>query len=282
MLIYSGTVIHNENNEMGQLMEIIAARNFNLAYIILDSLFLLVYAGLLLCKKRRLTFLWGVFGAILYIAVDYGIFHLLTHARSITGADMFWVLLWMSISYGFTNFTWIWLALKRDEYLKEWSVLIFVWWVACPILSQMFPSASIHIERTTNAYHGIMGAILFLSYLAAIIYNLTQSDKSTRFNILRLFTIGVLAQLGWEFSLLISGIRSDGFSVEQKIITLVVNSLVETNLGLPAIYLIFLAITSKITEDLTPTNKTIKNRLRENNAQKPFIGSRKKSARPSG
>lgn len=177
----------------------------------------------------------------------------------------------MSMSYGFTNFAWIWLALKRDEYIKEWTFLIFVWWIACPILAKMFPSTEIHIERTTGAYHGIMGAILFVSYLAAIIYNFTQSDKSTRFNILWLFIIGVLAQLGWEFSLLIGGIRSDGFTVEQKIITLIVNSLVETNLGLPAIYLIYLAITSKFNEDLSKETKTIKERLKENNAQK-FLG----------
>ena len=249
-------------------MEIIAARDFNLAYIILDSIFLLVFAGLLLYKKRRLTLFWGLFGGILYFAVDYGIFHLLTNSRSITGGSMFWVLLWMSLSYGFTNFTWIWLALKRDEYLKEWSFLIFVWWIACPVLAQMFPSAEIHIERTTGAYHGVMGAILFVSYLAAIIYNFTQSDKSTRINVMRLFVIGVLVQLGWEFSLLVGGIRSGGFSVEQKLITLFVNSLVETNLGLPAIYLIYLAITSKLNEDLTPTTKTIKERLAENNVQK--------------
>lgn len=249
-------------------MEIIAARDFNLAYIILDSIFLLGFAGLLLYKKRRLTLFWGLFGGILYFAVDYGIFHLLTNSRSITGGSMFWVLLWMSLSYGFTNFTWIWLALKRDEYLKEWSFLIFVWWIACPVLAQMFPSAEIHIERTTGAYHGVMGAILFVSYLAAIIYNFTQTDKSTRINVTRLFVIGVLVQLGWEFSLLVGGIRSGGFSVEQKLITLFVNSLVETNLGLPAIYLIYLAITSKVNEDLTPTTKTIKERLAENNVQK--------------
>lgn len=142
-------------------MEIIAARNFNLAYIILDSIFLLVFAGLLLYKKRRLTLIWGLFGGVLYFAVDYGIFHLLTHSRAITDGSMFWVLLWMSMSYGFTNFAWIWLALKRDEYIKEWTFLIFVWWIACPILAKMFPSTEIHIERTTGAYHGIMGAILF-------------------------------------------------------------------------------------------------------------------------
>lgn len=28
------------------------------------------------------------------------------------------------MSYGFTNFTWIWLCLSKDEHLPEWSLLI--------------------------------------------------------------------------------------------------------------------------------------------------------------
>lgn len=35
------------------------------------------------------------------------------------------LLLWMSMSYGFTNFTWIWLWLNKDKHLFEWSVLRF-------------------------------------------------------------------------------------------------------------------------------------------------------------
>ena len=39
---------------------------------------------------------------------------------------MFWVLLWMSASYGFMNFSWLWLWLSRDRHLAEWSMLIRV------------------------------------------------------------------------------------------------------------------------------------------------------------
>ena len=40
-----------------------------------------------------------------YFAVGYGAFNLLMHSHSISGGSMFWVLLWMSVSYGFTNFS---------------------------------------------------------------------------------------------------------------------------------------------------------------------------------
>lgn len=73
-----------------------------------------------------MTVLVGAFFGIVYMAVDCGIFHLLTHSRSISaGYSLFWVLLWMSLSYGFTNFTWIWLWLNKDKHLFEWSMLRF-------------------------------------------------------------------------------------------------------------------------------------------------------------
>ena len=131
-------------------MNIIASRDFNLAYIILDSAFLLLFTALLCYKKRYLTVLWGLFGGILYFAVDYLIFHLLTGSRSIEGGSMFWVLLWMSLSYGFTNFAWVWLCLDRDVHIKEWTILIFSWWIACPMLSYRpaFTASSLSIVFT--------------------------------------------------------------------------------------------------------------------------------------
>ncbi len=247
-------------------MDIIASRDFNLAYIILDSIFIVVFLILLFIKKKYLTIIWAIFGGVLYFAVDYLIFHLLTHSRSITGGSMFWVLLWMSMSYGITNFAFIWLALSKDKYIIEWSLLIFIWWIACPIISKMIDSPLIHIQRTTCKYHGVMALILFISYSAVIIYNLYYAKaKCERINILWIFIIGVLAQLGWEVALLLGGIRSNNLSLESKILTLVINSLMETNLGLPLMLLIYISVSSKYNEDLSKNNLTIKQRLIELN-----------------
>lgn len=249
-------------------MGIVAARDFNVAYILLDSAFLLLLAGLLLWKRRYLTALWGLFGGILYFAVDYGVFHLLLHTRSITGGSLFWVLLWMSMSYGFTNFVWIWLCLDRDRHLTEWTLLLVSWWLACPMLAEMIPSSAIHIQRTTGSYHGWMGAILFLSYLGVILWNLRREDRAGRVNLLRLWAIGVGAQFGWEFSLLLGGIRSAGMPLEAQLRTLAVNSLVETNLGMPAIFGLYLLLTARWQEDLRPRGQTIRARFAENQAMR--------------
>lgn len=63
--------------------EIIARRQFDPLYIWLDIIFLLIFMGLLLYKKKFTTVVVGLIFGLVYMAVDYGIFHPLCHARSI-------------------------------------------------------------------------------------------------------------------------------------------------------------------------------------------------------
>ncbi len=233
--------------------QVVAQRVFTPLYIYLDIAFLVFFTVLLIVKKKYLTVLFALAGGILYMIVDYGIFHLATHSRHIEGGNLFWVLLWMSMSYGMTNFAWIWLWFGKDKHLLEWSLLICVWWISAPLLASTFGAnmATIKIWRTTGAYHGYMALILFAGYAAAIVYNLLQRDREKRFPLLWMLAIGITVQFAWEFSLLVGGIRSAEFaSAADKITTLVVNSLLETNLGAVPIYCIFIAVTQRFTEDL--------------------------------
>lgn len=252
--------------------EIIAQRVFNTLYIYLDIVFLVALCALLIVKKKYLTVLFGLFGGVLYMIVDYGIFHLALGTRSIEGGNMFAVLLWMSMSYGITNFVWIWLWMSRDEHKFLWTLLIVVWWICAPMLATTFGGNMpvIKIQRTTGSYHGYMALILLVGYAAAICYNLFQKEKSKRFPILWLLIIGITVQFGWEFSLLIGGIRSAEIaSVSDKIMTLIINSLLETNLGAVPIYCIYVLITSRICENLKPRDKvSFTERIAELNAIK--------------
>ena len=260
--------------------EVIAQRVFNPLYIYLDIVFLVGLCALLAVKKKFLTLLWGIAGGILYMIVDYGIFHLLTHSRSIEGGDLFWVLLWMSMSYGITNFVWIWLWFSKDRHLFEWSLLICVWWIAAPMLAATFGAglSPIKIQRTTGAYHGYMALILVLGYGAAIVYNLFQKKRERRFPLGWMLAIGILVQFAWEFSLLVGGIRSAEFvSFGDKITTLVVNSLLETNLGAAPIFCIYALVTSRYTESLKKRAQPVSflARVEELNAKKVFsVGKR--------
>lgn len=256
------------------MAEIVARRQFDPLYIWLDIAFLLVFAGLLLWRRRYATVIVGLLFGVVYMAVDYGVFHLLLGARHISnGYSLFWVLLWMSVSYGFTNFAWIWLWMAKDEHLFEWSLLILSWWVCCPLLTRTFGESAepIVIERTTGAYHGWMALLLFLGYLGLIVWNLARQDPAQRVNIPWLLAIGILVQFGWEAALLLGGVRSAGFaSFGDKLAPLVVNSLLETNLGMPYIYAIFVAWSGRRTERLRPrkTPLAFAARIAENNAQR--------------
>ena len=243
------------------MMEIIAQRQFNLLYVILDSLFLVLLIALLIWKKKNATLVVGLLAGILYMIVDYGIFHLATHSRSISEGDsMFWTLLWMSLSYGFTNFTWIWLWLKKDKYLFNYSFLILLWWFVCPLLANTFGQGFhvITIQRTTGSYHGYMALLLLIGYVGAIIFNMCQKEKRHQVPLLWILAIGILVQFGWEFGLLLGGIRSALIpSMEQKLLTLVVNSLLETNLGLPYMFMIYAFYNRFRKEELTKKEEVL-------------------------
>jgi hypothetical protein len=149
-------------------------------------------------------------------------------------------LAWLSASYGFTNFAWIWLWLDRDRKLLDWSLLIPIAWITIAIFSKGIgdPTGVISIARTTKSYHAYMALILLVGYGFALIHNLKRPDEP-RIDVLWLLAIGVLVQFAWEFALLISGIRPLGF------MPLVVNSLLETNLGIPFIYFFHRAVTKR-------------------------------------
>ncbi len=224
--------------------EVIAARTMNGLYPILDILFLLSLLAVLLATKRFQAAIAGLLGGILYFLVDYGIFYLALGTRVVTGADPMWFLLWLSMSYGFTNFVWIWVWLDRDHHALEWSLYILSGWLCVALLSQNFGGSfgTISISRGTADYHGVMALMLFVGYAILIVHNLRA--KREPYDIKWILAIGILVQFGWEAVLAITGIRN------QSLQTLIVNSLLETNLGLPYLFLIHRAVNRRWDEAL--------------------------------
>ncbi len=228
-------------------MEVIPSRVFNLLYIYIDIAWLVMFLIILIVAKKYIAAIAGAVGALIYFIVDYGIFYLALGTRTVNGANTIALLLWLSISYGFTNFAWIWLWLDRDGYALEWSILIITAWFATAFLSQNFGSnfPVISIQRGTSSYHGIMAFLMFIGYAILIILNLKNKGKQDKkINILWIISIGILVQFSWEAVLLVSGIRAAG------VMPLIINSLIETNMGLPFIFLIHRAVMSRYTENL--------------------------------
>ena len=230
-------------------------RSFNLLYIILDSIFILVFAALLFWKKRYSTLIFTLFGGVLYTIVDYGGFYLLSGSREvfIDGAlagmsGTFWVLLWMSMSYGITNFAFMWVLMARDKLAKYWVFLICMWWMICPSIAEMGGAATITTTRTVGAYHGWMGVVMVTQYLLLIILLMRNEDKKPFVGLLTLCLIGFSVQFGWEFSLLVNGIRPMNAASFK---TLIVNSCLETNMCMPTTYAVYYLWSKRFNEDMT-------------------------------
>lgn len=214
---------------------IVPNRTLNGLYIILDCMFLLAFAFYFIKTKRYIPLLVGILGGLLYFIVDYGGFNLLAQSRKVEGASTFWFLLWLSMSYGFTNMVWMWLWFAEEKNRLEYSLLIIVWWFSVAVISNAlgthFPTIS--IQRGTGAYHWIMAVFLFIGYALLIFKNLTASSEAEKAPLLQILSIGLLVQFSWEAILFITGIRNAGLH------TLIINSLMETNLGAPFLYLIY-------------------------------------------
>ena len=228
-------------------MEVVPARIFRVLYIYIDIIWLIALLIILIIAKRYLAIIVGLIGGIIYFIVDYGIFYLALGTRVIEGAEPVSLLLWLSISYGFTNFAWIWLWLDRDGYALEWSILMISGWFTVALLSQNFGSSFpvISIHRGTTGYHGVMALILLIGYMILIMNNLRAGEKGVKkINIWWILAIGIIVQFSWEAVLLITGIRSVGF------MPLIINSLLETNMGLPYLFLIHRAVTGRYGENL--------------------------------
>ena len=257
---------------------IVAMRVFDVSFAYFDIAFLAIFVGLLIWQKKYMTLLIGFLAGILYTIVDFGVFYAAYNERKILVNGVlqdpgmtFLILLWMSMSYGFTNFTWIWLWIQKDKHLFEWSLLILCWWLCGPMLMSKFTTGTVITTfRTTNSTHGGMAIMFFIGYLFAIMWNLKHKEKDHRINIPWILTMGILVQFGWEAGLLLGGIRSDGRTTSQKMMTMIVNSLIETNLGMPYIYMIFIAYSAKFTEKMKrrPTQMKFLDRLAENNHEK--------------
>lgn len=226
----------------------IPSRQMPSSIIWLDCVFLVLLYLLLIFKKRYFTALFSLFGGILYFIVDWGIFYKLLGSRVVYNANPEAFLFWLSMSYGITNFLFIWLAIKKDKYLLHFSLLILIWWICSAMIAKGLPHKEIIIWRTTGKYHWVMAIMLIVGYFAIIIYNIFT--KKSQLPILRMLFIGIIVQFAWEFALLINGIRKPQWG------PILIDSLIETNLGIPYIYLIYKFISSKINNDLTKVKKT--------------------------
>lgn len=119
-----------------------------------------------------------------------------------------------------------------------------------------------------------MALILFVGYVLLFLWNMSVKKKEERVNIPWLLVIGILVQAGWEIGLYLGGIRSANLGVTgmnvNALSPMIINSLLETNLGMPYIYIIFIAVSRRFNEKMTKRSRKLgfTERIVENNSEK--------------
>ena len=207
-------------------------RSFNVLYIWIDAILPLAFLCILARTRRHAALVVGLLGGVAYLVVDYGFFYALLGTRTVVGMSVLPLEIWLSFSYGITNMAWMWLWFDEPGNRWEWSILFPAGWLTSALASQGFGGMfhSVQIARHVSSYHGIMVAFVLVGYGWLAMHNLRHPDE--RYSIRSALIIGIGIQFTWEAVLMISGIRPLTWR------PLVIDSLIETNLGAPFMLLI--------------------------------------------
>ncbi|MHA1819471.1 MAG: hypothetical protein ACTSU2_02005 [Promethearchaeota archaeon] len=230
---------------MAILESAIVTRTINVDFIYLDIIFLTIWISFLIYKRYKIPIGWGLFGAATYIFVDYILWHLIMHSRTYSGpVNELVFFLWFCFSPGFVQFSYVAVMFEKRNFheLIFWTLLFYIGWTSVALGSQLIPwdDRIIVVARNMNAgRQRIIDTIMTLGNVA-IAFILYKKKKISLDQAIYLFIVGTLVEFSLEFSLTVSGIRiqQGTWSIGQ----MVVNALIEFNLGIVLMYLLWLPI----------------------------------------
>ena len=224
------------------MTEAVVARTIGIDFIYLDLLFITIWVSFLIKRKYWTPIKWGLLGWIIYIFVDYVYWYLITQTRHYTGPlDPFLFFLWFCVSPGFVQFSYVIVMFEKrnKRELIFWTLLFFIGWTLVSVGSQILPinDTLIEVYRDMNVENQRFNEVLMVLVNVIIAAALYYKKKLRLEDILFLFLVGTLVEFGLEFTLSVSGIRQEqgGWSL----ITMIVNTLIEFNLGIILMYLLW-------------------------------------------
>ena len=208
-------------------------RHFDLDYIVLDAVFLVIYTALLIRAKRWAALRVGGICAVLMYLIDgvawyaTGVREYVLPARWLKHPVDFM----MDFSYGLAAFSWVWIAFERRsaQDVLAWTAALFGGWLAVAVLSQWLPlllQVPITTVRHMSGQVPVQIGVVVGGYLLLAVL---RYDVGT---LLYVFWVGCMLAFMMEFSLFVAGIRPTDVKV------LIYETLILTNQGIPYLFVI--------------------------------------------
>jgi hypothetical protein len=230
------------------------ARTFDMDFIYLDIAFCAVWMLVLFRQKYTIALWFGLFGALVVFLVDDVLWLRVQQTRFLEvpfNRDLF--LLYFSFTYGMIEFSYVTVMFGARSIKTKalWTLFLYGGWLATALISQHvgLDDRTIQTERDMSNARIIQVALVASGYLLLLLLKYTwRPMKSLTFpRMLYLFLIGILVHFAMEVTLLASGIRPAGSYVD----VLLFNSLLEFNMGIPILYILWTAIKSAKAHDTT-------------------------------
>jgi hypothetical protein len=221
-------------------------------FMYLDIAFCAVWMLVLFRRKHTIALWFGLFGALIVFLVDDVLWLRVQQTRFLEvpfNRDLF--LLYFSFTYGMIEFSYI-TAMFQARSMKTralWTLFLYGGWMATALISQHagIDDRTIQTGRDMSNARVIQVALVAGGYLLLLLLKYTwRPMKSLTFpRMLYLFLIGILVHFAMEVTLLASGIRP----AENYVHVLLFNSLLEFNMGVPILYILWTAIKSTKVHD---------------------------------
>lgn len=221
---------------------IVTSRTIGIDFIYFDLLFLAIFIFFLIRKKYWIPIIWGFVGWGLYLLIDYYLWYIVMGSRTYLGpVNPHLFFMWFTFSPGFTQFAYCFVMFEKrnKREMLGFTLLYFLGWIAVGSLSQLIPLNDTIIKVARDMSAGNQRLIMILVALGNVVIALfLRLTKKIRWeDFFYIFIVGTLVELNLELSLLVSGIRLEQGTWNFGL--MVVNILVEFNVGITFMWLIF-------------------------------------------
>jgi hypothetical protein len=228
------------------------ARTFDMDFMYMDIAFCAVWMLVLFRQKHTLALWFGLFGALVVFLVDDVLWLRVQQTRFLEvpfNRDLF--LLYFSFTYGMIEFSYVTVMFGARSIKTKalWTLFLYGGWLATALISQHLgiDDRTIQTGRDMSNARIIQVALVAGGYLLLLVlkYTWRPMKSLTLPRILYLFLVGILVHFAMEVTLLASGIRP----AENYVDVLLFNSLLEFNMGVPILYILWTAIKSTKVHD---------------------------------